>query len=162
MKGSDAVKDIPIRPAELSDLDIIVELNHSLFQEDAGQRDPFTNLGWAHQEGREHFTHRITADDNLCVVAEMDGRIVGYLAGRIGGPSGIRSIRSADLESIFVVDDVRGRGVGRALAGVFLRWCGEQEAQRVSVTAYASNDGAIRFYRRLGFEPKEVALERSV
>lgn len=156
------MEDIQIRLAELSDLHEVVELNHALFQEDAGQRDPFTNLNWAHQEGEEHFARLIATEGELCLVAELDGQVIGYLAGRVRGPSSIRPIRSADLESVFVVASIRGRGVGRALIEAFLPWCGQQGAERVSVTAYASNEGAVRLYRRLGFEPKEVALERSV
>lgn len=161
-KGSNAVNDVQVRTAAISDLDAIVALNHGLFQEDAGQRDPFTNVDWALEEGEEHFTHHISAQNSLCLVAEMDGRIVGYLLGYVGEPSSLRPIRWAGLESMFVFAEVRSRGVGQELAETFLRWCGEQDAQRVSVSAYASNDGAVRFYKRLGFLPKEVALERSV
>ncbi len=161
-KGDNTVKDVQVRTAELSDLDAIVELNYALFQQDAGQRDPYTNLDWTHEEGNEHFAHHITAESSLCLVAELDSRIVGYLAGYLRQASSMRPIRTAELGSVFVLGDVRSQGVGQELAEPFMQWSGEQKAQRVSVTAYASNDGAIRFYRRLGFTPKEVALERSV
>lgn len=154
--------DVQVRLAELSDLDAIVALNHGLFQEDAGQRDPFTNSDWALEEGKEHFTHHITAENSRCLVAESDGRLIGYLVGYVGQPSRLRPIRAAGLESMFVLGDARSRGVGQRLADAFLQWCGEQKAESVSVGAYASNDGALRFYKRLGFAPKEVILERSV
>lgn len=45
------------------------------------------------------------------------------------------------------------------LARGFLAWCQEKGAQRVSVTAYAANVRAVEFYRRLGYEPRNVTLE---
>lgn len=154
--------DVTLRTAEHFDLRTVVELNHRLFQEDAGQRDPYTNANWAREEGIEYFRDYLDADTSKVLVAEMDGRIVGYLVGYVRGPSSLRPIRSAALESMYVFSEVRSQGVGQQLVEAFLTWCEERGAERVSVTAYASNDGAIRFYERLGFRPKELSLERSV
>ena len=45
------------------------------------------------------------------------------------------------------------------LADPFKDWAVSQDAQRLTVTAYAANSGAIRFYQRNGFAPKSVELE---
>ncbi|RME83448.1 MAG: GNAT family N-acetyltransferase, partial [Caldilineae bacterium] len=47
---------ITIRRADEKDVPIIVELNYALFQEDAGQRDPFMNLNWPREEGHQYFS----------------------------------------------------------------------------------------------------------
>lgn len=156
------VAGVQLRTATISDLDAIVGFNHALFQEDAGQRDPWINLDWAREEGSEHFTRHITTDSSLVMVADLDDRIVGYLVGYVAGSGSLRPIRVGTLESMFVSSDVRSRGIGRRLAEAFLEWCRTQRVQRISVTAYASNDGAIRFYRRMGFEPHHLTLEHSV
>lgn len=43
--------------------------------------------------------------------------------------------------------------------GTVIRRAEEQQAQRVDVTAYASNPDAIKFYERHGFAAKSVTLE---
>ena len=42
----------------------------------------------------------------------------------------------------------------------FLAWATGQGAQRVTVTAYAANDGAQRLYARYGFAPRSIVLDR--
>ena len=41
----------------------------------------------------------------------------------------------------------------------FLQAAKEQGAERVSVTAYAANERAGGFYRKMGFAPKSLTLE---
>ncbi len=53
-------------------------------------------------------------------------------------------------------------GVGERLVGEFLAWARERGAERASVTAYADNGCAIRFYERYGFRPRSVSLERRI
>jgi GNAT superfamily N-acetyltransferase len=154
--------EVRVRVARPDDLRAIVALNHALFQEDAGQRDPFANLNWALEEGDAYFAGRLAAPDHRSVVAEVDGVVVGYLTGHARGPSSLRTVRSAELESLFVQGALRGRGIGVRLVEDFLAWCRERGVERVAVTAYATNEGAIRFYQRLGFAPRQLALERAL
>ncbi|MDP8902044.1 MAG: GNAT family N-acetyltransferase [Actinomycetota bacterium] len=60
---------------------------------------------------------------------------------------------------MYVEAGSRGRGVGSALVGGSLSWAGGRMAGRVSVTAHASNDAAVRFYERIDLRPKGVTLE---
>ena len=41
---------VQIRKAISDDIASIVELNFALFQEDAGQRDPYMNLNWPKED----------------------------------------------------------------------------------------------------------------
>ncbi len=71
----------------------------------------------------------------------------------------LRPVELAELESMFVRKEHRNHGVGRQLVSSFLEWCKEKGAQRVSVSAYASNERAIDFYMGQGFEPRSLTLE---
>lgn len=148
-----------IRPAEREDVVRIVALNAALFREDAGQRDPFTDQGWPEREGREYFTALLAQDDSVGLLAEAGDEVVGYLVGYVGGGSSLRPVRVAELESMYVSEKYRGRGVGARLVGEFLRWSRKRGAERASVTAYAANERAVRFYERSGFRPKSLTLE---
>jgi len=63
------------------------------------------------------------------------------------------------MRRIAVKREFKGQQVGTHLAKVFLAWCQGKGAQRVSVTAYATNVRAVEFYRRLGFEPRNLTLK---
>lgn len=153
-----------IRVAEPEDVAEIVDLNYALFQEDAGSRDPSVNLDWARQEGRDYFTGLLSGDAASLWLAESPDEDValGYLAGRFNEGNALRPIKITVLESMYVRRAYRGCGLGEKLFEQFLVWSRERGAQRLSVTAYAANKGAVRFYERLGFCPKSLSLEREV
>lgn len=160
--GRIVVSGVRVERAGIGDVGEIVGLSAALFREDAGTRDPFTNLGWPVEEGRGYFAAMVGGERSVCLVARVDGGVVGYLAGWLGEGSSLRPVRVADLESTYVVAEQRGRGVGAELVRVFLAWAGDGGAERVSVTAYAANGRAPGFYERLGFRPKSVTLEAKV
>ena len=155
-------EDVSIRRAGPEDVSEIVSLNHSLFQEDAGTRDPYTNLNWPREGGSEYFSGLLGSERVLCLLAESGGETVGYLVGYKKEKSSLRPVDAAELESMYVREGYRSLGVGKRLVDEFLRWLGQQGVERVSVTAYAANERAISFYEKLGFEPKNLSLEMGV
>jgi ribosomal protein S18 acetylase RimI-like enzyme len=150
---------VTIRPATRRDLDDVVALAVQLFAEDAGQRDPYTDLDWPRREGHEYFGGLFGGPSTRCLLAEADGVIAGSLVARINRESRVRPVRVAELESMYVRPEYRSAGVGSALVAEFFEWARGRGAQRASVTAYAANDRALAFYARNGFTPKSVQLE---
>ena len=153
---------VGIRVAEARDVARIVELNCALFREDAGLRYPFTDQDWPGKEGERHFARLAARERGLCLLAESGGEVAGYLAGYVRVGTALRPVAVAELESMYVVEGYRGRGSGTSMVSEFLAWAGSQGAELASVTAYAANDRAVRFYGRNGFQPKSLSLERSV
>jgi GNAT superfamily N-acetyltransferase len=147
-----------IRQAALADVPAIVALSDALFREDSGQRDPLMNHAWAQQHGPQYFSGLLDNRAYLVLVAEDDGEVIGYLAGSTSEAGELRTVRSAELESMCVAPASRGRGAGEALARAFLQWAREQGAVWVTVTTYTANHGARSFYERLGFAPHAVTL----
>ena len=148
-----------LRTARTEDVEDIGALSAALFEEDAGTRDPFTNVGWPGEEGREHFLRLVRRDGAVCLLAVVEEATVGYLAGYVREPSSLRPVSIAELESMYVLEDYRGQGLGERLVDRFCAWALERGSRRVSVTAYSANEGALRFYERVGFEPKSVSFE---
>jgi GNAT superfamily N-acetyltransferase len=66
----------------------------------------------------------------------------------------------ADLESIFVAREHRSGGVGARLVAAFEAWAREAGADALTVSAYASNQRALRFYAAEGFVDHSVQLLR--
>jgi GNAT superfamily N-acetyltransferase len=93
------------------------------------------------------------------LLAERKGQAIGYLVGYLKPSSSLRPVRIAELESMYVGEEHRSQEVGQQLVSRFLEWVREQGAERVSVTAYVANEGAVSFYKRMGFIPKNLTLE---
>ncbi len=133
-----------IRQATEDDVLAIVQLNHALFQEDAGQRDAAVNLEWAQAHGRAHFRRLMAREGGLCLLAIEAGEVVGYLAGYVCRSSDYTLVPTAELESMFVQATSRSQGIGTVLAQRFLSWAQENGAVRILVTAYAANEGVVQ------------------
>ena len=83
-----------------------------------------------------------------CLVAEVDGRVVGSIA-IICGKNRRRHVGSIGMG---VHDDFQGRGIGTALMEAVLdladNWL---SLKRLELTVYADNEPALRLYRKAGF-----------
>ena len=77
-------------------------------------------------------------------VAEADGVMIGFAVGKVVADTG-------ELESVAVDSRARRSGVGRALCGAVIEWCGEQGAGEVELEVRAMSEGAMGLYRGLGF-----------
>ena len=150
-----------VEVATHDDIPEIIASADALVATDAGRYDAAgTDLGWAARTGLAYCTALLDSDDNLVLLARDRAEVIGHLVGRLTGPGSVHLFRVAELESIHVYPDHRGAGVGHRLVTEFFAWAIAKGAQRASVTAYAANDGAQRFYARHGFLPKSVVLDR--
>ena len=115
---------VRFRRAGVDDMADIVELSAILFQEDAGERDPTVNLRWPEDEGREYFAGLVDGESSVCLLAEIGGDVMGYLAGRLREGTSLRPGKTAELESMCVREEHRGRGMGEGLIEEFFAWAG--------------------------------------
>jgi GNAT superfamily N-acetyltransferase len=149
-----------IEVATHDDLSEIVASAEALVAADAGRYDPTaTDLTWAARTGSAYATSLLASDDNLVLLAREGEAVTGHLVARLHGPGAVHPIRVAELESIHVYPEHRGRGIGEQLMSAFFAWAADKGAQRLSVTAYAANEGAQRFYARHGFAPRSIVLD---
>lgn len=151
---------VEIRLAAAEDIPRLVELCAALFQEDGGTRDQSTVVDWPLENGTDYFEDVLAMASSACWVAVADDGVCGYLTGRFQRRTDMRTVRLVDLEAMYVEPSVRSAGIGGWLVASFLDWARELRADRVSVTAYAANERALSFYRRHGFTPRSVSLER--
>ena len=69
--------------------------------------------------------------------------------------------RIAEIETLSVLPTERGTGVGRALTDAAIEVARETGVEAVFVGVAHSNEGAIRFYEREGFEPFYALMVRT-
>jgi len=150
---------VRIRVAAAGDEPGLVAVLAGLFAEDPGTRDPSVSQEWPHRAGLSSVKAWM-ADTNRLVLAATDGAaIVGILTGILTEPTDYRPVRVATLHSLYVSSAYRDRGVGSQLVAEFRSWARNRRAQRMSVTAYAANTDAIRFYQRHAFAPRLLELD---
>ena len=141
-----------------ADLEALVESVAALFVEDGGRHDEVMDTQWPAREGLDYYGG--LAGDQACLLAMAhdDERPVGHLVGKLLEPAALRTARFAVLESMRVAPQHRRLGIGKQLVAQFLAWARDHHAERASVTAFAGNTGAQRFYARHGFAPHAVTM----
>jgi L-amino acid N-acyltransferase YncA len=84
------------------------------------------------------------------LVAELDGKVVGY---SYAVPYRARAAYRYSIEdSVYIVDGMGGRGVGKALLSELIERCSKGPwRQMVAVIGNSANSGSIALHERLGF-----------
>lgn len=156
--------DTVIIRASLEDVAELVTSATGLFAEDGGVHDPFMDTTWPEREGEKYYTDLVNDSTTLVLLGRLngaDGPVVGHLVGRVAPRSPLRpGAVTAILESMRVTEEHRRKGIGADLVSTFLAWARAAGANQATVTAYASNDTAIGFYRSHGFDSFELAMHR--
>lgn len=65
-----------------------------------------------------------------------------------------------EIESVFVLPDYRGLGIGEELIRKSLQWMDEMGAGKIVVNVAAGNEQAFGFYEKFGFNPRRIMLEQ--
>lgn len=84
------------------------------------------------------------------LVADLQGHPVGFLAAVISSDGQARILMFA------VTTRFRRQGIGTHMMNAFLQVCAMRGLRRVELEVRVSNDEAIRFYKRYGFETAGV------
>ena len=150
--------NVVVRMAEERDVGALAGLRW-VWSPPAEPDTPGSRRDYAEWLGNWMTAHR---DDVLCAVAVLDGRLVGmaWLAiyERVPNP-GARRRRTGDVQSVFVLEEHRGLGIGRHL--ITLLCAAADELGLPSITVWSSV-AAREFYERLGFSSPELLLERRI
>lgn len=157
--------DVEIRPATFADFEALVDLDQASAEHHAAI-DPDAWEVPDRAGSAEFLRHRQAEDPSRQVlVATVEGRVVGVVEIAIvtpGLPGGaMRRIPSADL-GIAVLPAWRGRGIGERLMQAAEAWAREHGAERVVLDLASANEGARRFYERLGYEVHGLLMRRSL
>ena len=152
---------INIRIATLKDLTSIQKLNDSLFDLECNNFDDTLRREWAFEkDGKEYFEYMIK--NEIVFVAQVEEKIVGYLAGSICKKLSYIKETFAELDNMYIEDKYRGLSIGSLLINEFKKYSKEKNIQNIKVTASSKNIKAIKFYMKNGFEDYNVTLKYKV
>ncbi len=147
-----------IRNATANDLKSVQMLSHELFQSDS-EYDNLLDNDWPYEEGLLYFIDRIKNQKCVCLVAEVEEKVVGFLTGSLTESEPWRPIKRTELEMIYVREEYRNSAIGTKLVRQFLEWSKYRGAKACFLTAYINNRGATEFYNKIGFTCYECKWE---
>ncbi len=108
---------------------------------------------------RESVLRHIVADELL--VAREDGDLAGFVMFTVESGQYDQDVRRGVVQNLYVAPDHRNRGIGTELLTAAEAALDEHGVDRIALDVMASNDDARRFYRRHGYTPHRVELEKS-
>ncbi|MFJ9019211.1 GNAT family N-acetyltransferase [Streptomyces sp. NPDC102259] len=102
------------------------------------------------------FDERHVPEDYL--VAELDDRVIGYV--RLAPPTPLAcNAHVRQIQGLAVLDEGRGRGVGRALIRAAFEEARRQGARRITLRVLGHNTPARKLYESEGFVVEGVLPE---
>jgi ribosomal protein S18 acetylase RimI-like enzyme len=142
--------EVRVRPLDELDIDSIVNIDEKI----SGEYRPEV---WERRIG-----YYLRRDPEASVVAEVDGKVVGFMLGEVrSGEFGLEE-PTGWIEVLGVDPDARGRAIGRRMAEAVLEHFRGQGAHAVR-TLVGEGSEILSFFSALGFEPSNLrALGRSL
>jgi GNAT superfamily N-acetyltransferase len=147
-----------VRPAVLADAPDIARAHVEAWQSAYVGLVPQKTLDDLSIERRAAYWSRRLAEPGAdrTWVAEHDGRIVGFVGtGRPNDPE--IPPDTAEVQAIYLVSSVRGRGLGRLLIETAVGDLVERDFSEAILWVFTANDRARHFYEAAGWRPDGTA-----
>jgi ribosomal protein S18 acetylase RimI-like enzyme len=143
---------VAVRPATVDDLDVVTELRLALLREHAGNRIYGRLRVDADVRARRLFQSQLESTDELILLAEREGIVVGILrcVDSVGSPL-LHPSRYGYVSSVYVLPAHRRGGVLRALLAAAEAWCVARGLREMRLHNAADNPLAARTWGALGF-----------
>ena len=149
--------------ADESDLDALVERWYDLAT--AMERYSALNeIAYADVEEvpDDGFRAHLDDPDVTDYLVVVDGETIGFVTLETGDRPSRERGRYLDVVNLEIDPDHRNEGNGAAVVDRVTEMAREENRDYVTVSCEWGNDGARRFYRDAGFEPKQVTYARSL
>jgi ribosomal protein S18 acetylase RimI-like enzyme len=136
--------EVSIRPLDELDISDIVRIDEKIL----GAYRPEV---WERRIG-----YYLRRDPETSVVAEADGRVVGFMLGEVrSGEFGLEE-PTGWVEVLGVDPEARGRAVGRRMAEAILEHFRERGARSVRTLVDEENEELCGFFGSVGFQPSSL------
>ena len=147
--------DVAVREATEGDIPRIVELfEHGSLIE--GKEDPTDPAPY------RAALHEIAQGPGAVLLAEVGGQVIGVCQLIVFRHLQSRGGLCAEVESVHVHPEFRGRGVGGVLMRAAVQRARQLGCYRVQLTSNNARPEAHRFYEALGFEPTHRGFKVNV
>ncbi|MDD2822567.1 MAG: GNAT family N-acetyltransferase [Candidatus Daviesbacteria bacterium] len=151
-----------IRKAKISDLQNIQALGTGLMKSDR-RFDPTLIEEWYFSsDAMKYLLNRIRGKKGVCLVAEVNKQLVGYLTGKLLKTETWRPFYRAEVNNLYIETKYQSKGIGAALLKAFIEWSKANSAERIVLNVESKNVEAIRFYQKNNFNPARLEMEAKI
>jgi GNAT superfamily N-acetyltransferase len=155
---------IQVRPATPSDLEALGRYGAALMrQHHAADARRFISVEHPEMGYGRFLVSQIAKPESLVIVAEDEGRVIGYVYADVEGTSWMDLRGPAGvIHDIYVDDAERHRGAGRALMRVAIDWIWSRGRTQIVLLTKTKNEHAQHLFAAVGFRPTmiEMTLDR--
>ena len=106
----------------------------------------------------------ILADDERPVfVAEEGEKVLGYafcIFQQHKDNNILTDIKTLYIDDLCVDENTRGAGVGKSLYEYVLDFAREKGCYNVTLNVWSCNEGAMKFYEKMGLLPQKIGMEK--
>ena len=113
-------------------------------------REFLARVGWEERVRDPERFRRMLEGADRCVVALQQGRVIGFVRALCDG------VANGYISMLAVAEELRGHGIGSELVR---RLTADDEPGAVTWVLRAGR-GSAGFWRKVGFEPSAIAMER--
>ena len=105
----------------------------------------------------------LLADENRPVFVAVEGEsVLGYCFCVIEDCRGTTVLTDrveVYIDDLCVEEACRGQGIARRLYEYVLAWAKDQGCAYVTLNVWCGNDGAMKFYEKMGMIPRKICME---
>lgn len=156
---------IVIRKAETEDYSSLIDLFDEI---DAVHRDHHPRI-FQKPDGPvreiEHYMGLISDENTIVFVAELEGKILGFVQAIVRDASDIPILvprRYAIIDGIVVMSKYKKRGIGGMLMKRIEEWAKEKDVSSIELNVFEFNEEAITFYESLGYKTLSRKLSKDL
>ena len=150
-----------IRKAETKDIDDILYLLSDVLELHAQIRPDIFESGHT-KYTKEELIDKLSEENFYVYVGELDNKVVAYAMCKLELPSftnTMKPIRTLFIDDIEVNPIYRGQGLGRELFEFLKGEAKRLGCYNITLNEWEGNDGARKFYEKLGMKPQKTTLE---
>ena len=110
----------------------------------------------------EELEQIIVDEQKPIFVAENNGKVKGYafcIFKQDLESKSVTNIKTLYIDDLCVDEDTRGMHIGTKLYNYVIDFARKSGCYNVTLNVWAGNDGAMKFYERIGFKVQKIGME---
>lgn len=150
-----------IRKAETKDIDEILHLLSDVLELHVRIRPDIFESGHTKYTKKE-LIHKLNEENFHVYVGEISNKVVAYAMCVIELPKfthTMKKVKTMYIDDIEVNPEYRGQGLGRELFEFLKKEAKRIGCYNITLNEWEGNDGARKFYEKLGMKPQKTTLE---
>ena len=106
---------------------------------------------------------KLLSDENSPVFVAVEGEtVLGYCFCQVKDCRGTTVLTDRVeiyIDDLCVEENCRGQGIAKALYAYVCDWAKEMGCAFVTLNVWCGNDGAMKFYEKMGMTPRKICME---